>query len=77
MIANTTSTSISFTLYLVPSGGSPATSNMVFPAVSIPGNTVVEWEGGQSLKAGDFAQCVGSGAGITVTLTGEEFRVGT
>jgi len=77
MIANTTTGSINFTLHLVPSGGSPATSNMLFPTVAIAANTVVQWEGLQSLKAGDFMQAIGSVAGITLTLNGEEIRAGS
>lgn len=75
-IANTSAAAISFDLNIVPSGGSVSTSNRVFPTVSIPAFTIVQWQGIQSMKAGGFVQCIGSAAGITVTMTGEEFRTG-
>jgi len=73
-VANTTAAPISFTLHLVVSGGSPAASNMLFPAVSIPGNTMVQWVGEQQMKTGGFIQGIGSAAGITVNITGNESR---
>lgn len=76
-VANTTAAAISFTLHLVVSGGSASASNMLFPAVSIPGNTMVQWEGSQHMKAGGFIQGIGSAAGVTVNITGDEVRANT
>lgn len=73
-VANTTAAPITFTLYLVVSGGSPATSNMLFPTVTVPGNTMIQWTGNQHMKTGGFIQGVGSAAGITVNITGDEVR---
>ena len=73
-IANTSSSAISFSLHLVPVAGSAATGNMLFPAISIPGNTLIQWTGVQSLTAGQFVQGIGSAAGVTVTMTGDEIR---
>ncbi len=73
-VANTTSGALSFTLHLVVSGGSASASNMLFPAVSIPGNTMVQWVGDQQMKTGGFIQGIGSASGITVNITGDEMR---
>jgi hypothetical protein len=58
-VANTTAAPIAFTLHLVASGGSPAASNMLFPAVSIQGKTLVQWVGEQQMQTGGFIQCIG------------------
>jgi hypothetical protein len=50
---------------------------MMFPTVSIPANTLVHWSGNQVLNTGDFIQGIGSGAGITLNISGNETRVGT
>jgi hypothetical protein len=73
-VANTTAAALSFTLHLVASGGSPSTSNMLFPSVSIPGNTMVQWVGSQHMTSGEFIQGIGSGSGLTVHITGDELR---
>jgi hypothetical protein len=73
-IANTTAGALSVSIYLVPSGGSHTTSNMLFPAVSVPANTLVQWTGLQVLNTGDFIYGVGSGSGVTVTVSGDEMR---
>jgi hypothetical protein len=75
-IANTTAGILNFTMHVVPLGGSPSAANMVYPGAALAANTLTRWTGIQSMKAGGFIQCIGSGAGITVTLTGEEFRTG-
>lgn len=73
-VANTTAAPISFTMHLVVSGGSASAANMLFPAVSIPGNTMVQWVGDQQMKTGGFIQGIGSAAGITVNISGNESR---
>lgn len=72
---NTTAGALTLALHLVPSGGSATTSNMQFPAVSISANTMIQWTGTQHLNAGDFIQAIGSGSGITLNITGDEYRV--
>lgn len=74
-VANTTSGALTFKLHIVTSGGSADTSNLMFPDVSIPANTLVQWTGQQRLNPGDFIQGVGSGSGITVMITGQEIRL--
>jgi hypothetical protein len=73
-ICNTTAGALTLTVHLVPVGGSPATSNMLVPTISIAMNTMFQWAGVQSLNAGDFIQAIGSGAGLTMNITGDEHR---
>lgn len=75
-ISNTTAGALTCAVHLVPVGGSSSASNALFPTVAIPGNTIVQWVGVQTLNAGDFIQGIGSGSGITVNISGEEYRVG-
>jgi hypothetical protein len=76
-LANTTSGTLTCALHLVPTGVSVAASNMMFPTVSIAGNTLVQWTGKQTLNAGDFIQAIGSGSGLTMNISGNEYRAGT
>lgn len=73
-ISNTTTSAVSFKLHLVPSGGSVADSNMFIPNVSIPGNTLIQWSGTQTLNPADFIQGISSATGVTIRITGEEYR---
>jgi hypothetical protein len=73
-LANTTAGALTCALHFVPSGGSAAASNMLFPTVSIAANTLIQWTGSEVLSAGDFIQAIGSGAGITMNISGEETR---
>ncbi len=77
VVANTTGSPIDASLHLVPVGGSASASNAFFSAVEIPANTTVSWCGVQVLNAGDFIQGIGSGAGLTVHISGDEYRAGT
>lgn len=76
-IANTTSGALSCSLHLVPTGASATTANMLFPAVLVDPNTIIQWTGSQVLNAGDFIQGIGSAAGLTLTISGDEHRAGT
>ena len=76
-IANTTAGALTCALHLVPTGASATTSNMLFPTVSVPANTLIQWTGVEVLNAGDFIQGIGSATGITVNISGSEGRAGT
>lgn len=76
IIANTGSSTINLSMHFVASGGSASSSNAIFGTVSVPGNTTVHWSGIQTLSSGKFIQAIGSASGITVTITGDEVRVG-
>lgn len=71
-VANTTAAPLTVNIYLVPSGGTAGTGNMLFPTVSIPANSIVQWTGSQILNTGDFIQATGSGAGLTINASGGE-----
>lgn len=76
-IANTTVGALTCALHLVPTGVAVAASNMLFPTVSVPANTLIQWTGIETLNAGDFIQGIGSASGITVNISGVEYRAGT
>lgn len=74
VMSNTTAAPLSLKIHLVPTGGSVADSNMMVPNVSIPANTFIHWTGVQTLLPGGFIQGIASGAGLSVTINGEEYR---
>lgn len=76
-LANTTGAPLTAGIYLVPTGGSAGTTNALFPTVTIQPYSMVQWTGVQVLNAGDFIQGIGSAAGITVNVSGNEYRAGT
>lgn len=75
-ICNTGATALTLTGYLVPTGGTAGTANTFIPTVTINPYTMFKWCGEQILNAGDFIQLVGSGAGLTAHVSGEEIRIG-
>jgi len=77
LIANTTSGGLTCSLHLVPVGVAVGTTNAMFSTLSIPAYTTVHWSGVQCLNAGDFIQGIGSSAGLTVNISGNEARAGT
>lgn len=76
-VCNTTAGSLDLSLHLVPVGVAVGASNMLVPASPVATVTMFQWTGEQVLNAGDFIQAIGSGAGLTMNISGEEFRVGT
>ena len=77
LIANTTAGSLTCSIHLAPTGVAVGSSNAMFSSVSIPANTTVHWSGIQCLNAGDFIQGIGSAAGLTLNITGDEYRAGS
>ena len=77
LITNTTAGSLTCSIYLAPTGVAVGTSNAMFSSVAIPANTTVHWSGIQCLNAGDFIQGIGSAAGLTLNITGDEYRAGS
>lgn len=71
-ICNTTAGGLTFTLYLVPSGGSPSASNALFSSLAVAANTTIQWTGVQVLNAGDTIRVLGSALGLTVNISGAE-----
>lgn len=76
LVANTTGSPINLYLHIVASGGSASTSNAIFYNVPVPGQTTIHWCGVQHMTAAKFIQGVGSAAGLTVTISGDEMRSG-
>ena len=77
VIANTTTGSLTCSIHLTPVGIAVGSTNAMFSGVSIPANTTVHWSGVQILNAGDFIQGIGSAAGLTLNISGDEGRAGT
>lgn len=77
LIANTTTGGLTCSLHLAPTGVAVGSTNAMFSSVPIPANTTVHWSGIQILNAGDFIQGIGSGAGLTLNISGDEGRAGT
>ena len=71
-IANTTAASLTVTVYLVESGGSPGASNTLIPGMTVPANGMIQWTGSQVLNAGDSIRATASGAGLTINASGAE-----
>ncbi len=69
-ICNTSTASQTFTIYLVPSGGSAAASNALFYNAPIAPNTTVQWTGSQILGAGASMQAVASSAAVSIMVSG-------
>lgn len=69
-ICNTTSATVNAFVYLVKSGDSPTTSNLLLSNVEIPGNGVLQWTGSQILHEGDTIQVKGSATGLTINISG-------
>jgi len=72
-ICNTTAGVLTATVHLVPLAGSATTANALMYAVSVPANGLYQWTGTQVLDAGGFIQGVGSGAGLTINVSGGEY----
>lgn len=71
-IANNNASTITASVYLVGSGGSPDNTNRLIPSVSILPNTIFQWTGTQVIDAGATIQANASTAGVTVTVSGGE-----
>jgi len=69
-ICNTTATAGTFTIYLVPSGGTASQANALFYSSPINGNSLVQWTGQQSLAAGSTIQGLASATTITIKVSG-------
>ena len=72
VIANTTAGTLTYTVYLVPSGASAGTSNAIFYQVSLAANTSYHWVGTHILFSGDTIQALGSATGLTISISGQQ-----
>ena len=69
-VANNNSLTADVSVHLVPSGGSADATNMLFPAVEIPPNTVLNWNGVQVTDAGATIQASASVSDVTIIISG-------
>jgi ATP-dependent protease ClpP protease subunit len=73
LLANTSASSVTITIYLVPSGGTAGAGNMIVSDITVNAKTVVTIDMAQVMNAGDFLVGVQSTSGaITVTISGVE-----
>lgn len=71
-VCNTTAGALTFTLNIVPNGGSAGTSNQILSSVSIPANQTLHWTGTITMEAGGFISTAASSTGLTLTVSGLE-----
>jgi hypothetical protein len=69
-IVNTSGSSQTYSLFLVPSGGTSSASNALFSATSIAANTTFQWKGAQVITAGMTIQASASAVTVTAMITG-------
>lgn len=69
-ICNTVVTPATFSICLVPSGGTAGAGNALFFDAPIPGNTTVQWTGSQFMLAGGFIAAKASATTVAFTIGG-------
>lgn len=69
-IANGNSVAAQVTVHLVPDGGAPSAANKLFPAVRIPAETLVSWNGIHVLDGGATIQASATVSGVTIQISG-------
>lgn len=69
-MANNGGDAADVSVHLVPSGGSADSTNRLIPTISIPANTVLNWNGVQVLDAGATIQASASVSGVTIIISG-------
>lgn len=69
-ICNTTGSPATFTIYLVPSGGSASAANALFYSTPIAGYATVQWSGSQYLGAGGAIQASASATTVSFMING-------
>jgi len=68
-VANSSANTATFSIYFVPSGGSPGLSNVIIPSGSLPGFSLANFSLGQVMTAGDKIYAEASVANV-LTLHG-------
>jgi len=71
-ICNTSGSTITVNVYLVPSGGSAGTGNALFYGLSVSANTTYHWVGTQILNPAQTLQASASTTGCTLIASGGE-----
>jgi len=70
MIVNTGTTTATFTINLVPFGGTADATNAIFYASAIPPGTSVQWTGNQAISGGGFVSAYASSTSVTFMVSG-------
>jgi hypothetical protein len=70
-ICNTSSGSITVTVYIVPNGSTASTSNALFYNASLPVASTLQWTGTQIMVAGDSIQAKATAAASIVISGGQ------
>ena len=71
-ICNTTATSLTVSVCLVPSGGTAGTGNALFYEWLLYPRDLYRWQGVQIMNEGDTIQVDASTTGATITVSGGE-----
>lgn len=72
VVCNTTGNAITFSLSLVPFGGTAGTANRLFSAMSVAANDTVFLDVSQVMTSGDFISANSSASNVVVTISGVE-----
>jgi len=71
-ICNTTATSLTVSVCLVPSGGTAGVGNALFYEWLLYPRDLYRWQGVQIMNEGDTIQVDASASGATITVSGGE-----
>jgi hypothetical protein len=69
-IVNTSGSTATFDIYLVPQNNSAGTANALYYQYSLTANNNVQWRGQQVLDSQQTIQIKGSTTAITITMSG-------
>lgn len=69
-ICNAASTASTFSIYLVPSGGTAGTGNALFYNAPINPNTTVQWTGSTALSSGSKIQVSAGATTVSIKISG-------
>ena len=72
VVTNTGGSATTFSISLVPSGGTAGTANRLFSSVSISANETIILDVSQILTSGDFISALAAASGINITMSGVE-----
>lgn len=70
VVANTSGSNVTYTLSLVPQGGSAGTGNRIIPGRTMAANDVQVFALNTVMSPSDFLSHLASATGITVTISG-------
>ena len=71
-VCNTSGSTVTFDVYLVPATGTAGVTNAIFNQCPLTANQTVQWTGSQIMFTGDTVQIKGSGTATVVTVSGQQ-----